>query len=866
MIRKKFTQFITPMPSIFPNNYLLTLKPKKVLVFIFLLFILSGCAAYTKSEQPAHPDTVRISQENSLGQSFVASYDGLQGISLFLKPGPESGGELTLSLYQGSDSDQLIDSAAIQTSEIDSAGFHSFSFTPITDSTGLDYFFELTYDGTGNLQVGSAPGNSYLSGAQYIDGAAQNSQSAFRLHYAPTPMLLGLFLEGITWIGYLCLAILIFGLPGWASLSWLFPPWKKLNWISKISLSIGLGIAFYPVLFLWMDTLGIHSSLLNALVLPILGLVFILLKFFREKKEREEIQDRQIDTETPANENAIDLSNGKFWQQFIPDLTFILILLLLIFTRFWPIRTLDAPMWGDAYQHTMMAQLLADNGGLFTSWEPYAQLQSFTYHFGYHSLVANFQWLTGLSAIRSTLWVGQILNIFAIVALYPLAVMFSKNKWAGVLAVLIAGMLSTMPMAYVNWGRYTQLAGQVILPAIILIAWNNLDSEETNYKWNSVVWFGLAGLALTHYRVTIFIPLFYIAYFLFHLKNRKPLRFIKRTLIHAGGMLILIIPWLIRLFEGTLPRILGGQLNSSSVNPSQAALNLNAMGNISGYLPQIIWIGLLVAVVWGIITRNRKSMIFSLWWILILLAANPDWLRLPGTGVLTNFAVFIAAYIPAGILIGSSGADVLSRVAETISGQSSSENEARNKTVQRIKLTSSILLLISIYLVGAWFVKPRIRDVRPSEHVLLTRPDHRAAEWIEDNLPADAKLLVNSFFAYGDTAVVGSDGGWWIPLTTARLTTQPPLTYVSEAGPSDDFVDNTNDLIALIQSRGLNDPLVIDELGSRGITHIYIGQQRGSVNGSPLIDISALRADPNYKLIYQEDRVLIFEITQTNHQ
>ena len=229
------------MSSFFPNNYLLTLKNKNVLVlvFIFLVFILSGCAAYTKSEQSAHPDSVRISQENSLGQSFVASYDGLQGISLFLKPDPESAGELTLSLYQGSDSDQLVDSAAVQTSDIDSAGFHSFSFTPIIDSNGLDYFFELTYDGTGNVQVGSAPGNSYLSGAQYIDRTAQNSQSAFRLLYTPTPMLFGLFLEGITWIGYLCLTILIFGLPGWATLSWLIPPWTKLTWISKISLSIG---------------------------------------------------------------------------------------------------------------------------------------------------------------------------------------------------------------------------------------------------------------------------------------------------------------------------------------------------------------------------------------------------------------------------------------------------------------------------------------------------------------------------------------------------------------------------------------------------------------------------------------------------
>ncbi|MBK5107583.1 MAG: hypothetical protein JJE12_05610 [Anaerolineales bacterium] len=862
MIRKIFTQFITPMPSFFPNNYLLTLKTKKVVIFIFLVFILSGCAAYTKIEQPAHPDTVRISQENSLGQSFVASYDGLQGISLFLKPGPETSGELTLSLYQGSDTEQLIDSVTIQTSEIKAAGFHRFLFTPISGSNGLDYFFELTYDGSGYLRIGSAPGNSYLSGAQYIDGAAKNSQSAFRLHYVPTSMLLGLFLEGITWIGYLCLAILIFGLPGWASLSWLFPPWKKLNWISKISLSIGLGIAFYPVFFLWLDTFGLHSSLLNAVMLPILGLVFILLKFFLEKKDREEIQDRQINTESPGDENTIDLRNGKFWPQLIPDLTFILILLLLIFTRFWPIRSLDAPMWGDSYQHTMMAQLLADNGGLFTYWEPYAQLQSFTYHFGFHSLVANFQLLSGLGAIRSTLWVGQILNIFAIVALYPLAVMISKNKWAGVFAVLIAGMLSSMPMAYVNWGRYTQLAGQVILPAIILIVWKNLDSQQNNFRWNILVWFGLAGLALSHYRVTIFIPLFYVAYFLLHLKDRKLRNLFKETLYHAAGVLVLIIPWVIRLFEGTLPIILGSQLNTSASNVSQAAQNLNTIGDISNYLPPILWLLVLLAVIWGFITRNRKSMIFALWWVFILLAANPNWLRLPGTGVLTNFAVFIAAYFPAGILIGSSGAGFLERIGLITSDKSSSVGENGIKSVTRKSIAWSALLLVSILFISIWFVRPRIRDVRPSEHVLLTRPDLRAAEWIEDNLPYEANFLVNSFFAYGGTLVVGSDGGWWLPLITLRESTQPPLTYGSEQANDPDFIQYTNSLVALIEEKGVNHPDVLSELSKRDITHVYIGQQQGQVNSNsaPLLDINILNDDPNFTVVYNKDRVWIFEI------
>jgi hypothetical protein len=63
-------------------------------------------------------------------------------------------------------------------------------------------------------------------------------------------------------------------------------------------------------------------------------------------------------------------------------LTF-LIVGLIVLTRFWPIRTLDTPMWGDSYQHSLIAQLLVDNLGLFQSWEPYADLLSFTYHYGF---------------------------------------------------------------------------------------------------------------------------------------------------------------------------------------------------------------------------------------------------------------------------------------------------------------------------------------------------------------------------------------------------------------------------------------------------------------------------------------------------
>ncbi len=830
-------------------------------ISIFLLpLLLTACATFTRSEQPTHPETIVLSNENPVGQSFVARYDGLQGISVYLKATQDSSGDVTLDLYEREDAKEPLGTAAIPISDISVAGFYDFTFSPLPESTAQDYFFEISYAGPGNIKVGSGPGNTYLSGAQYSAGTAQNAQTSFRLDYRPSLVFAGLAAEGLLWIGLLALAVLLFALPGWAALSWLYPPWTNTNWIAKTCLSIGTGIAFYPVLLLWMDTLGIHSNLLNAVFLPLLGLIFIIVKTYQDNKGRRISITLPFSNSDSQDETNIQSNKWNKLSRHLPDLAFLLILAVIIFTRFWPVRILDAPMWGDSYQHTMMAQLLADNGGLFSSWEPYAQLESFTYHFGFHSLVSNFRWISGMNIIQSTLWVGQILNIFAIIALYPLAVMIGKNRWAGVFAVIIAGLISAMPMIYVNWGRYTQLAGQIILPLIIVIVWKNLESRQLSAKWNFLVWLGLTGLALTHYRVTIFIPLFYMSYFLFRFRRQRAIEIIKRTAIHAVGVIILLIPWILRLSEGTLPRIFGTQLSTAASRVSQAAQVSNTIGNITGYLPFPLWLLVLLAIGWGIWTRNQKSNIFSLWWILILLAANPHWLQLPGTGVLTNFAVFIAAYIPASILIGSSSASVLRRFDLINPDDKSIIQDAPTQPVQRRYFVWSGLVFIALIMLSILFVRPRIRDVRPAEHVLVTRPDLRAAEWIDENLPSDAKFLVNSFFAYGGSAVVGSDGGWWLPLLTQRLTTQPPLTYVSEAGPREDFVAYTNDLIEMIKSRGLSDPDVQEELISRGVTHIYIGQQQGSVNGPPLLSIENLLIDQNFNLVYNQDLVYIFEV------
>ena len=61
---------------------------------------------------------------------------------------------------------------------------------------------------------------------------------------------------------------------------------------------------------------------------------------------------------------------------------------------------------------------------------------------------------------------------------------------------------------------------------------------------------------------------------------------------------------------------------------------------------------------------------------------------------------------------------------------------------------------------------------------------------------------------------------------------------------------------------GITNSEVLSELESRDITHIYIGQQQGMVNNNaaPLLDINILRDDPRFSVVYNKDRVWIFEI------
>jgi hypothetical protein len=841
-------------------------QPVLWLIYSFFLAIsLSACS--TSSGILPVNNSQTITAGESFGQSFTAQNPGLSGISVLLAPGQGSGdGNLSFQLKVDSQSDGHIAIATLPISEIRQQRYYRFDFPPQKDSERKDYFLDVDLVGSGQVMVFTAQPDSYIDGAFYKNGNPQEAQLAFQLDYDRKAYLLGLFPLFFQWIETILIGILIFILPGWGVFSLLWSGWGNLHWAYKLGLSAGLSLALYPLLMLWTNLIGIHLGVYYAWLPPLVGMSGLLwknhnnlIKLTRRNGLRNWLWNRN------------DFPPTEF---ILADIAFLVIIGLLAVSRFWVIRSLDVPLFGDSYQHSMIAQLIVDHGGLFNSWEPYADLVTFTYHFGFHSLVAVYHWISGLSVEKAMLWTGQLINILAIMGLYPLVYKITKNRWAGVIAMLVAGLLSPMPMTYVNWGRYTQLAGQVILPTAIWISWSLFEKSTKatlDVPWYKKIffrhnlfdstgnlilaWLIFAGMALTHYRILILLILFLPAYLIFDIKKITDQIF-RIVWIGIGGA-ILFSPWFIHVFGGNILNIFAIQMTTLPATRVTAGDYFESIGSLTTYLPVYIWILFLLGSLIGLWKRKKIIAIILLWWLFIMLVTNPNWLGLPGSGAITNFTILIALYFPASIIIGSA--------IEWMPGINHHPDKIANpiNLSNLISLTSMGFLSLMVLVFGVWGLKLRVGDLNINKYALVTRPDIRAMTWIQENTDLTSRFAINSFAAFNNTAIVGSDAGWWIPLLAHRETTVPPLTYAAEQGISPDYAQKIHAFYDVIEQNGVTSPITLDMFAKQDVNYIYVGQRHGNVNhpGSALFDPDLIRSDTHYQLIYHQDRVWIFKIT-----
>jgi hypothetical protein len=788
--------------------------------------VTSGCSDFVDSDQlQASPDSqVTLNRDQPVGQTFVARHGGLDGVELWLDPGSGSEGELQLHLRAEPDAEEDLATATLPLAAVTAPGFYRFSFSPLRNSHGGYYYAFVDMAGTGAVDVSMGPGDVYLDGALYRDQEPRDAQTRFRLIYDPGWMAVDLAGAAIRGLGLLGVAGLLYVVPGGALLAWLGP--KRLSWAERLGLAAGVSLALYPLLFLWTDLVGLHLGSLYAWIPVGCGLGALVWRY----------------RDWPPREGWESLKGWCRSDALWSDLALLVVTGLVFGVRLLVVRTLDAPMWGDSYQHTMIAQLLVDNGGLFESWEPYAALRSFTYHFGFHTAMATLHWLTKMTMAETVLWGAQVLNGLAVLALYPLAVRVSKSHWAGIGAVLVTGLLSPMPMRYVNWGRYTQLAGQVVLPAALLISWRAFEAGDRDWRLITLAGLAVGGLALTHYRVLIFYVVFVVAWVALSPGRVRWRQGLDRVFWVGAGSAALFLPWFVRIFGGRIVANFGHQLTTAPDQVSSFTEQYNAIGSLTNYMGPALWLLAAVGVAVGLWRRKHGVLLLVTWVFLLFIATNPQLLRLPGSGAISNFALFIAAYVPAGLLLG----DLLAAGMEQ-AGRHRVEN---------------VVAVIAVTIVGVWGMRERMGDVRPPEHAMVTRPDSRAMAWIRENTPEDSRFLVNSFFAYGGSVVVGADGGWWTPLLAERGNTVPPLNYGTEQGNRPGYREWVNEMTAQIQTAGIGDPETAALLKERDITHVYVGQQQGRVNygGPHVLDPRVMVESERYDPVYHVDRVWVFEV------
>lgn len=807
--------------------------------------LLTGCADFVDGEEGrVEPGSAVILEAgHPVGQTFVAHHAGLDGVEIWLEPGRDGEGEIRFSLRTDPQATEDLVVVELPMTQIAAPGFYRFSFAPWRDSHSRYYYAVLQVTGDGMVQVASEPGDTYLNGALYWDHQPLDAQMAFRLVYEPGWIALDLLWAGLKGLALLAVAGLLYVVPGWALLAWLWPGFvgsdedkaeKRLAWGSKLGLAAGLSLALYPILLLWTDLVGLHLGPLYAWI-PVVGGLVALTWRYRDWRPR-------------AGWEA--LRRWKYSEALWPDLTLAIVLALVFGVRLLVVRTLDAPMWGDSYQHTMIAQLLVDHGGLFDSWEPYAPYLSLTVHFGFPAAVAVFSWMTGVGSTQAALWVGQLVNGLAILTLCPLAVRLAKgSRWAGVGAVLAGGLLTEVPACYVNWGRYAQLAGQAVLPAALWLLWDT--AERGRFSWKMMLLAGviLAGMVLSYYRMPFYYATFVLSWLVgWGLSNWKGdvkrwLRGLVQLVFVGSIALLSFLPWGLHVSGGKLASAVEVGVFARPALESVLA-SYQGWRSVVLFVSAPMLVAALGALICSLIKRCWVVVSIGLWVLALSSIVAGRAIGFPGANMMQHFAVMIALYIPIALLVGC----LIGQVAVLLE--------------RRVGPMGRWAVSVVILVVAIWAAKLQTIVVQPS-YVMVARPDVEAMAWIRDNMPADARFLVEGFRIYEGRSAVGADAGWWIPQLAGRENTMPPQYALFNEVPAEPgYSQRVVDLVAQLEVASPTSPEGLQVLCDWGITHVYVGQGQGKVGAGAvqLFSPEALGTSRLFDLVYRRDRVWVFAL------
>lgn len=636
-------------------------------------------------------------------------------------------------------------------------------------------------------------------------------------------------------------ALILWVLPGMAVIAWLWHD-HRLTIAEHIGVAWGIGAALPPLLLSLAHVAGLPWNGWTTLSYVFLMAAAWVAAFWRRNRQ----------TPTATAERQMLAMPAPAWAAVLC----VALLALALVARLYTTRDMLVGANVDNYHHTLIVQLLVDHGGLFQSWEPYAPLTTLTYHYGFHANAAFFHWLTGTPVPRAVLDAGQAMNAATVIAVCALTARLTGSVIAGVWAALIVGFFNTIPAFLTFWGRNPFVASHVILVAVLLAWMAAIEAPQRSWRLLALAALLSAGLALSHYQTTMIAGLMLLVSMTMLRLRSTPatiLATLGRAAIIGAGALILTLPWLLNITSGyldrnmahaTRPEAAAGQILAAAV-PALAPLYLK------GPVIALALAGLLLAAR----RRDWRAALPAAWALTALAAAMPHLLGLPGTGVIQGDVSAMMLYLAAAPLAGITLAE-LHHLAE------------RSAPRLAVPLSTAIIVIVSAWGIG-WQ-----RDLVPAYMRMVTPPDLRAMAWVREHTPPNARFVVNSHPIYGGDMIAGTDAGWWLPLFTGRQTNVPPMTYGSEMSADPQYAAHIHALARDLRRRELVDgrmvlvdlarPEAIAALRAADIGYVFSGAQPlagpGAIPAPDRIDTAKLRASPDFRLVYAEDGVEIFEL------
>lgn len=479
---------------------------------------------------------------------------------------------------------------------------------------------------------------------------------------------------------------------------------------------------------LWLGWGVIQRSTASAFVLLSLAVIFAILLFLRSRKE-------------PASGAAVFA--------WLLSLLFVVI----IFLRLAFISKITVPLYFDSAFHYLTANNLVQ---AITSMEMasfYWPTTSY-YHIGFHLLTAWIASALGTDLINTILIVGQVVVAAISLPLFPLIRRETNSSSAGLFAVVLAAFGWYMPAYAVNWGKYPALTSLPLITFVISLAYvslqyRNVLSPKRSLALNVILVFGVLVAILTHSRSVIVFGIIVLACVIAigWQKLSNLLRLLSFLAVLAG------IVWVI-LYIRTK--------------------------DVFGLLFDPYWEkGLLVTagVLFLAVFAQWRYPRLAFTWILViflLLVSLLIPIQIPRYGTLTLLDrpfVEMFLYLPLSVL-GAAGLAGLEQSMQPFLARWQANRFGSAPYLSglvTVMLIANAVLHYNLYPAGCCSI--------------VGSDDLVALDWIDKNLPPDARILVSSTelrVLPTDTpqGAAGGDAGAWITPLTKRVTV--PLPYQSD--------------------------------------------------------------------------------------